>query len=154
MVEEPGEATLKAIGETLGRHMANAILESNATERAGLGLEETPRILDLGEIDEKKLVAAVESKLSASHINRNQREAVQHAHALQFIVEEMVRRDKLLSEELILQAHRILTANIDAPGGISRTEYAGRYRHIHVAVGNTNFVSPKLVPIKMKQLIN
>jgi fido (protein-threonine AMPylation protein) len=102
---------------------------------------------------EKRLVATVHSKLPASHIIRSRREVVQHALALYYIVQEMVVKDKLLSEEIILETHRILTSNVDAPGGASWEEYAGKYRRVHVHAGSTNFVTPNFVPVKMKELI-
>ena len=58
-----------------------------------------------------------------------------------------------MSEEVILETHRILTHKIDAPGGTPCAEYAGRYRHIHIHAGRTNFVTPNFVPQKMRELI-
>lgn len=78
---------------------------------------------------------------------------IQHALALQYIVNEMVVKERLLSEDIILETHRILTEKIDAPGGNPWTKYSGQYRHIHVHAGSTNFVTPKFVPNKMRELI-
>lgn len=72
---------------------------------------------------------------------------------MQHIMTEMVAKDQPLSEEMILQTHRILTNNINAPGGTSWHQYAGKYRHIPVAAGSTNFVAPRFVPKKMEELI-
>ncbi|KAI9927248.1 hypothetical protein MW887_003635 [Aspergillus wentii] len=64
----------------------------------------------------------------------------------------MVANRNPLSEVLILETHRILTEKIDA-GGTSWKSYSGRYRHIPVSAGATNFVAPRFVPQKMKELI-
>lgn len=65
----------------------------------------------------------------------------------------MVVKERLLSEDIIRETHRILTEKIDASGGTPWRKYSGRYRHIHVYAGSTNFVTPKFVPKEMRELI-
>lgn len=101
---------------------------------------------------EKTLVYAIRTKLHISQIVRR-REVIQHALAFQFIINQVVCHDNPLSESIILETHRILTKNIDAPGGAPWQEYAGRYRHIPVHAGSTNFVAPRFVSRKMRELI-
>jgi fido (protein-threonine AMPylation protein) len=107
---------------------------------------------------EGKLISAIHSKLPLSHVIRSRREVIQHAKALQYIVSEMVEKNQLLSEEIIMSTHRILCSDIDIEGrgelgGISAKVYAGRYRTIQVAAGSTNFVNPKFIPKKMAELV-
>ncbi|KAE8311058.1 fido domain-containing protein [Aspergillus transmontanensis] len=167
-LKERGSDGTTVIGDTLTRHLGTVIFGSNYIERAGLNLEETVKICESifrGEfVDpekiperkpdyEKKLIEAIHSKTPASHIIRSRREVVQHALALNFLINEMVVLDKPLSEGLILRTHRILTEFIDTAGGIPWTEYSGKYRKVHVHAGNTNFVSPKFIPAKMRELV-
>ncbi|GLA57966.1 hypothetical protein AtubIFM54640_005768 [Aspergillus tubingensis] len=167
-LEEKGSVGTALISDTLTRYLGTVIFGSNYIERAGLNLEETNKICERifrGEfVDpekipekethyEKKLIEAIHSKTPASHIIRSRREVVQHALALNFLIDEVVVKDKPLSENLILHTHQILTECIDTAGGIPWTEYSGRYRKVHVHAGNTNFVSPRYVPAKMKELV-
>ncbi|KAB8265813.1 fido domain-containing protein [Aspergillus pseudonomiae] len=157
------------LGEILTRHLGTVIFGSNYIERAGLNLEETIKICERifrgehvdpehipeREVDyEKKLIGTIHSKTRASHIIRSRREVVQHALALNFLITEMVVKDKPLSEDLILRTHHILTESINTAGGMPWEEYSGRYRKIHVHAGNTNFVSPKYIPAKMRELVS
>ncbi|PYH29291.1 Fic family protein [Aspergillus neoniger CBS 115656] len=143
-LEKKGSAGTALISDTLTRYLGTVIFGSNNIERAGLNLEETNKICERifrGEFT------------PTSHIIRSQREVVQHALALNFLMNEMVVKDKPLSEDLILRTHRILTKYIDTNGGIPWTEYSGRYRKVHVHAGNTNFVAPEYVPAKMRELV-
>ncbi|GKZ94782.1 hypothetical protein AnigIFM59636_008510 [Aspergillus niger] len=167
-LKDKGNEGTAIISDTLTRHLGTVIFGSNYIERAGLNLEETIKICEIifrGEfVDpekkperesdyEKKLIEAIRSKTPASHIIRSRREVVQHALALNFLINEMVVKDKPLSEDLILRTHRILTEYIDTAGGIPWMEYSGRYRNVHVHAGNTNFVAPNYVPAKMRELV-
>ncbi|PYH68327.1 Fic family protein [Aspergillus vadensis CBS 113365] len=143
-LEEKSSDGTALISDTLTRYLGTVIFGSNYIERAGLNLEETIKICERifrGEFN------------PASHIIRSRREVVQHALALNFLITEMIVNDKPLSEDLILRTHRILTEFIDTAGGIPWTEYSGRYRKAHVHAGNTNFVAPKYVPAKMRELV-
>ncbi|KNG85975.1 hypothetical protein ANOM_006099 [Aspergillus nomiae NRRL 13137] len=168
-LKERGSDGVTLLGEILTRHLGTVIFGSNYIERAGLNLEETinicerifrgeyvdPEHIPEREVDyEKKLIGAIHSKTRASHIIRSRREVVQHALALNFLITEMVVKDKPLSEDLILRTHHILTESINTAGGMPWEEYSGRYRKIHVHAGNTNFVSPKYIPAKMRELVS
>ncbi|KAE8381494.1 fido domain-containing protein [Aspergillus bertholletiae] len=168
-LKERGSDGVTLLSDTITRNLGIVIFGSNYIERAGLELEETIKICEkifCGEyVDpehiteregdyEKKLISAIRSKTKASHIIRSRREVIQHALALNFLITEMVIKDKPLSEDLILRTHRILTESINTAGGIPWEEYSGRYRKVHVHAGNTNFVSPKYVPEKIRELID
>lgn len=101
---------------------------------------------------EKNLVRNIPPQLNVSRIVRR-REVIQHALAFQYIIDQVVCHDNPLSESIILETHRILTRDIDAPGGTPWQEYAGKYRCIPVHAGSTNFVAPRFVSRKMKELI-
>ncbi|OGM43520.1 hypothetical protein ABOM_008073 [Aspergillus bombycis] len=168
-LKERGSDGVSILSEILTRHLGTVIFGSNYIERAGLNLEETIKICERifrgeyvdpehipeREIDyEKKLIGTIHSKTRASHIIRSRREVVQHALALNFLSTEMVVKDKPLSEDLVLRTHHILTESINTAGGLPWEEYSGRYRKIHVHAGNTNFVSPKYIPAKMRELVS
>ncbi|KAE8155288.1 fido domain-containing protein [Aspergillus avenaceus] len=168
-LKEKGDGGDILLSDSLTRYLGTVIFGSNYIERVGLNLEETVKICERifrgeyvdpehipeSEADyEKKLIGAIHSKTKTSHIIRSRREVVQHALALDFLITEMVVKDKLLSEDLILRTHHILTKSIDTAGGIPWEEYSGRYRKVHVHAGNTNFVSPKFVPAKMRELVS
>lgn len=51
-----------------------------------------------------------------------------------------------------LETHSILTQSINAPGRTPGQEYTGKYRHIPVHAGSTNFVAPRFLPRKIKEL--
>ncbi|KAN0070273.1 Fido domain containing protein [Elaphomyces granulatus] len=63
---------------------------------------------------------------------RSRREIVQHAKAASYIISELYLRGKDLTEDIILETHRILTDHVDTEQGISWTEYSGVYRHDNV----------------------
>ncbi|KAI2908375.1 hypothetical protein CBS147320_9706 [Aspergillus niger] len=126
-LKDKGNEGTAIISDTLTRHLGTVIFGSNYIERAGLNLEETIKICEII--------------------------FLQHALALNFLINEMVVKDKPLSEDLILRTHRILTEYIDTAGGIPWMEYSGRYRNVHVHAGNTNFVAPNYVPAKMRELV-
>lgn len=102
---------------------------------------------------EKELFSPGPSGTQTSDTIRKRREVIQHAVALQYIITEIVLKDKPLSEDIILRTHYILTEALDIPGGISWKQYAGKYRTTHVQAGSNSFVSPKIVPAKVRELV-
>lgn len=73
------------------------------------------------------------------------------------IVRAIVIDNKPLSEQLICATHEILVNGLDIPtdnqGPITWQSYAGKYRQIPVAAGNTCFVVPQHLPRKMQEMI-
>ncbi|KAH8675010.1 fido domain-containing protein [Ilyonectria robusta] len=61
--------------------------------------------------------------------------------------------NEALSEDIILQTHRILTHKVDAEQGMSWTEYSGVYRECDVSAGLNQFMDPRLVPGAMRAMI-
>ncbi|KAJ5588564.1 hypothetical protein N7537_011242 [Penicillium hordei] len=62
-----------------------------------------------------------------SAVLRSRREVVQHAQAAKFMMDQLCIRGQDLSEQIILEAHRILTYKVDAET-TPWTEYSGVYR--------------------------
>ncbi|OJJ29976.1 hypothetical protein ASPWEDRAFT_55475 [Aspergillus wentii DTO 134E9] len=144
------EQGLTIVRDAIIHHLSHAVYGSNHIERVGLGLSETVSICNRAFHGEMVDLEDIPDGESYQIIQR--REVIQHALALQHITTEMVANRNPLSEVLILETHRILTEKIDA-GGTSWKSYSGRYRHIPVSAGATNFVAPRFVPQKMKELI-
>jgi hypothetical protein len=161
--------------EELQDMMVNAIHSSNHIERAGLDLNITTRIcmrmfagedVDANDIEERgdEYQAALEQLVKRGDpptmmmVVRSRREIIQHAKALDLMVEAVVVNGDSFSEELILEAHRVLTLGIDnyhRDGTVTPSKrYGGRYRKCGVAAGNTNFAVPVAIQKLMKRLIN
>ncbi|THX50697.1 Fic-domain-containing protein [Aureobasidium pullulans] len=84
---------------------------------------------------------------------RSRREIVQHARALTYLVNEMVIMDNPLSENMILETHKILTYKVDSSDGDTYHEYGGQYRTQPVGAGFTTFTAPGSVPGEMRSLV-
>ena len=79
---------------------------------------------------------------------RSRREIVQHAQALKYIVDASLNGDKPLTEEIILETHRILT------NGILDHDYAvGKYRKCAAMAGGTQFANGTEIPWRMKAFV-
>lgn len=65
----------------------------------------------------------------------------------------MAVQDQPLTEELILDTHKILCSDIDIDDGPRGQSYAGHYRTVPVRAGNCGFVPPHRVPAKMRELV-
>lgn len=83
---------------------------------------------------------------------RSYREIAQHARAASYIIVQLCIHDEDLSEEIILQAHRILTYKFDAET-TPWEEYSGVYRTDEVSAGLHPFPHHSLVPYKMKAMV-
>ncbi|KAG4288749.1 hypothetical protein FPRO06_03571 [Fusarium proliferatum] len=84
-------------------------------------------------LSEKKKPNAHEDVLRTRH------EVIQHAKAAYFIINEVAIKGKDMSEEIILETHRLLTCNIDSPDGIPSSQYGGIYRDCPVQRGFHSF---------------
>lgn len=78
-------------------------------------------------------------------IQKLYREGVQHLRALMFLINEIVLCDKPWSEELVVEAHKILTYKVDSASD-SYKVYGGVYRTTNVCAGLTTFTAPEHVP--------
>ncbi|KAF5538960.1 adenosine monophosphate transferase FICD like [Fusarium mexicanum] len=65
---------------------------------------------------------------------------------------EVAIKGKDLSEEVILETHRLLTYKIDSPGGIPSSEYGGIYRNCPVQRGFHSFPHQAKVPKAVRDL--
>ncbi|KAJ9488886.1 hypothetical protein VN97_g4417 [Penicillium thymicola] len=88
-----------------------------------------------------------------SAVLRSHREVVQHAKAAKFMMDQLCIRGQDLSEQIILEAHRILTYKVDAET-TPWTEYSGAYRSQEVSAGLHAFPHPSLVPNKMQSMFH
>jgi len=59
---------------------------------------------------------------------RREHEIIQHAKAAKYMLTEVYLHGHELSEEILLNTHRIMTYNIDSADGAPPTEYGGVYR--------------------------
>jgi len=159
--------------------MINIIFSSNNIERAGQSLDETIRICraifagktiaaeDITERSEEyqsQLEALIKAKrtdgnLDLQHVIRSRKEVIQHAKALNHMVQAIAVNNEPLTEDLIQETHGILVTGIDIHGSESTSgtvpskEYGGIYRKIPVMAGSCCFVTPKFVPAKMRELV-
>jgi fido (protein-threonine AMPylation protein) len=84
---------------------------------------------------------------------RSRREIVQHAKAAHYMITQVAILGKHLSEETILETHRLLTYKIDTEDGTPWSEYSGKYRTWAVSAGLTPFMHERKVPSAMKDMI-
>lgn len=149
--------------------LATMVYGSNMIERAGGGSgitlklcmaifrgEEIPE--DIGETEEeflelKKRLLRNDMPANVSAVLRSRREIVQHAKAASYMISQLCVYDKDLSEEIILQTHKILTHKIDAES-TPWEEYSGVYRTDEVSAGLHAFPHHSLVPYKMKAMVH
>ncbi|CZT07366.1 uncharacterized protein RCO7_07328 [Rhynchosporium graminicola] len=152
--------------------MARAVFGSNSIGRLGLGLDETMRlciaifqgseVLDYNErseIYQAKLDAYVKkgTKEGEKCVVRSRREVVQYAVAFPHIVNQFVKLDQPMSESLIKETHRIMTAGLDPAesGNFGIKSFCGKYRQGNEkAFGGANeYVKPSQIPVAMKSLV-
>lgn len=173
--------TAEIMSECVQDDMKMVIFGSNMIERAGLGLNETTKMVDTifkgqeVEVRERdsnyrmQLQQYMEAKHSIQeadeHIIRSRWEVVQHAKALCFLTNAIVTEKKPLSEELIKDTHRILCTNIQHPKyGTPWMDYAGIYRDqvrqpgskqmgAEVHAGETHFTASVMVPKAMGRFV-
>ncbi|KAJ6023800.1 hypothetical protein N7540_004597 [Penicillium herquei] len=110
--------------------LTKMVYGSNMIEKAGCGLDITWNLSVL----------------------RSHREIVQHAKAAAYIITQLCLHDQDLSEELIMETHRILTYKVDAETA-PWTQYSGVYRSVDVSAGFNTFTAPTAIPLKMKEMI-
>ncbi|KAJ5382586.1 hypothetical protein N7517_000497 [Penicillium concentricum] len=148
--------------------LASMVYGSNVIERAGNGLNITLKLCiaifrgddlpdDIGETDEeflelKKKLLRENLPSNTSAVLRSRYEIIQHAKAAHYIIGQLCNNDQDLSEEIILQTHKILTYQINT-AGTPWQEYSGMYRKEEVSAGFHQFPHHSVVPSKMKAMI-
>ncbi|KAH7416660.1 fido domain-containing protein [Cadophora sp. MPI-SDFR-AT-0126] len=162
------------MSEEITSAMMELVFSSNLIERAGLGYGITIKIcqkifegghVDARDFDERSPeytrwlqdLAARNNPTNKAHIIRSRQEIIQHALALQYIMQKVAFESLPLSEAIICDTHKILTKGIDAMNGpdvISSTSYGGVYRTVPVMAGATCFVTPAKVPGCMRDFIS
>ena len=107
---------------------------SNAIEGNTLTLQETKVILEIG--------VTIGGKTLREHL-----EVTNHKEAIDF-VEKIAEKKTIVTEEDILNLHRIILKEIDSKN-------AGKYRNIQVRISGSNYLPPEAVevPVKMKELV-
>jgi Fic family protein len=146
--------------------LADMVYGSNMIEHAGNSYEVTLKLCmaifrdgEIGDAITEDELLELGKYLQRKNLPANlcavlqiRREIVQHAKAALYIMNQLCIHDQDLSEEIILQTHRILTYKVDA-GDTPWKEYSGVYRTDEVSAGFHSFPHHSLVPHKMKAMI-
>ncbi|KAF5255195.1 hypothetical protein FANTH_121 [Fusarium anthophilum] len=145
------------IDEILNEKLSEMVYGSNMIEAVGSSLDITSElcrdifagVIDADDVeisDQDPIYKAIQMELiekckPSAHedVLRTRREVVQHAKAAHYIMNEVAIKGKDLSEEIILETHRLLTHKIDSPDGIPSSEYGGIYRNFPVQRGFHSF---------------
>ncbi|KAJ5257577.1 hypothetical protein N7524_009133 [Penicillium chrysogenum] len=130
--------------------LAWMVYGSNKIEKAGSNSEITLKLC-LAIFCESLISQNLPADTSA--VLRSRREVIQHAKAAAFMIDQLCIRGQDLSEQIILEAHRILTYKVDAET-TPWMEYSGVYRPHEVSAGLHAFPHPSLVPYKMKSMFH
>jgi fido (protein-threonine AMPylation protein) len=159
-----------AVDDHLADILSKLVFSSNMIENSGAGADVTLKLCqaifrgeeipdDIGERDDE--YNAIKQDLlrrnlpaGTQFVLRSRREIVQHAKAASYIISELYLRGKDLTEDIILETHRILMDHVDTEQGISWTEYSGVYRHDNVHAGLHQFIAPEQVRGRMKAMIS
>lgn len=148
--------------------LTRMVFGSNLIEKAGAGFDITWNLCMkifrgeqvAEEIDErdpeyqKIKIDLFRASLPANStaVLRSRREIVQHAKAAAYIINAICLQDQDISEEIILETHRILTHKVDAEG-TPWTQYSGVYRSVDVVAGFMSFPSFSSIPVLMGHMI-
>ncbi|KAM0200037.1 hypothetical protein ACHAQD_002412 [Fusarium lateritium] len=149
--------------------LAHMVYGSNMIESAGGDLDVTLKLcqdvfkgkpVEESHLNEHDAIyQALKSDLITNHsdvhdaVLRSRREIVQHAKAAQYMITQVAILGKHLSEDIILETHRLLTYKIDTEDGTPWSEYSGKYRNYGVSAGLTPFMHERKVPNAMKDMI-
>ena len=147
------------LNNIIANDMSFVVFDSNHIENVGCDFEKTMRLCkeifkEEREDLEKLLPWSNEYQQRLENvINKGpndkahgRREVVNHAAALVYITNAVVKRDEAFTEDLIKETHRILCNGVDAQvhgKPFDSQKYAGIYRTVPVMAGSTGFVPPK-----------
>ncbi len=161
-----------AYEDYLVESMVMMIFTSNGLENAGSSHPVTLRLCqeifagrqvpeEIGEHDEDYeafIKHLVEKKGPKDHkaVLRSRKQIIQHAYALKYITYRMVVKGEDLSEEILLETHKILTDGIDAENAErdSSDTYGGLYRTSNVGWTFGSFANPNVIPVRMAEAIS
>ncbi|KAM0345726.1 hypothetical protein ACHAPU_006079 [Fusarium lateritium] len=167
---EQQEILIKELHESI----IHAIFGSNRIEGAGLGFDVTlhlcrkilrgepvPDIDDRDPEYESKVLELYNHDKTLQgkprqYVLRGRREIVQHMRAFQHIIHHFVILEEDMTESLIKDTHAILCKGVpiveESYSDVPFEKYAGKYRTVAVGAGNTMFIMPKFVPVKMTEM--
>ncbi|KAH7483934.1 hypothetical protein FOMA001_g6050 [Fusarium oxysporum f. sp. matthiolae] len=157
------------IAATFNERLSQMVYGSNMIEMVGSGLDITvklcQRIFEGQDVDDAEIndrdpiyqalrMDLVSKNKSSGHedVLRSRREIIQHAKAAYYMMNEVAIKGKDLSEEIILETHRLLTYKIDSPDKIPWSEYGGSYRTCPVQRGFHSFPHQAEVPKAVRDL--
>ncbi|EWY97053.1 hypothetical protein FOYG_05539 [Fusarium oxysporum NRRL 32931] len=144
-----GSNMIEAVGSSLDitSELCRGIFEG------GIGADDT-EISNRDPIYQTIRADLIEKKKPNAHedVLRSWREVVQHAKAAYYIMNEVAIKGRDLSEEVILETHRLLTYKIDSPDGIPSSQYGGIYRNCPVQRGFHSFPHQATVPKAVRDL--
>ncbi|KAF5561891.1 adenosine monophosphate transferase FICD like [Fusarium napiforme] len=158
------------VAEAFNEKLSEMVYGSNMIEVVGSSLDITSELcrdifaggVDADDVeisDNDPTYKAIETELiekckPSAHedVLRTRREVIQHAKAAYYMMNEVAIKGKDLSEERILETHRLLTYNIDSPDGIPSSEYGGIYRNCPVQRGFNSFPHQSTVPKVIRAL--
>lgn len=130
--------------------MIHAIYGSNMIERAGLPWEATLNHC-------RQVLQGLDPDVRCDLDDiRGRREVVQHMRAYRHILRRFAILEEDMSEDLIKETHGILCKGVSIIDPeypeVPYEEYAGKHRDVPVGAGNTMFIMPKFVPVKMTEM--
>ncbi|KAF5554749.1 adenosine monophosphate transferase FICD like [Fusarium phyllophilum] len=157
------------IAEDFNKKLSQMVYGSNMLEMVGSGLDITVKLcqrifegeaVDDAEISDRDPIYQalrmdlVHKNKSSGHedVLRSRQEIIQHAKAAYYMMNEVAIKGKDLSEEIILETHRLLTYKIDSPDKIPSSEYGGIYRDCPVQRGLHSFPHQSTVPKAVRDL--
>ncbi|KAF5612087.1 adenosine monophosphate transferase FICD like [Fusarium subglutinans] len=157
------------IAEDFNEKLSQMVYGSNMLEMVGSGLDTTVKLcqrifegraVDDAEISDRDPIYQalrmdlVSKNKSSGHedVLRSRREIIQHAKAAYYMMNEVAIKGKDLSEEIILETHRLLTYQIDSPDNIPSSQYGGIYRDYPVQRGFHSFPHQAKVPKAVRDL--
>lgn len=171
--QKGGMAAFEEVWEKLEISLITLVYGSNLIESAGTNFRLTLKIcqdifrgkevdpnIDARDPEYQQYIESLVNthrKGNTPNVIRSRREVINHAKALNFLVDRVVLDDLPLSEDLILRAHRILQDNID-DGDV----LPGQYRDHEVAVSYTKpgqkrqhsmCIRAKAVPHYMREMV-
>lgn len=113
-----------------------------------------------GSIENKRKYEAVKADLKRRCMPRDRwsvlrcyRQIVQHAEAARYLIHELLLRGNDLTEDIILETHRILTDKINGKT-LSWEQYSGKYRQRPACTDLRHYTPPTQVPGAMASLIS
>lgn len=162
------KSSAEAMDDYLVDMLSRMVFSSNMIEGAGAGLDITFKLCRavfqgevIDEIQERDAEYDIlKQDLMRKNIPhgmeavlRSRREIIQHAKAMRYIIHQVCLKGEQLSEEIILEAHRILTFKVDIDESMPWTQYSGVYRQLPVRTGFHQYMDASQVLSAMREMI-